>query len=63
MRRRLTGKGGTQRMVPVLPQVNKLVAEYVALCPYDLPADGALFLQTQSVLPRDVHEAAQGLTH
>jgi integrase/recombinase XerC len=40
----VNGKGGKQRMVPVLPQVNKLVAEYVALCPYDLPADGALFV-------------------
>jgi integrase/recombinase XerC len=40
----VTGKGGKQRMVPVLPQVNKLVADYVALCPYDLPADGALFV-------------------
>ena len=28
----------------VLPQVLKLVAEYVALCPYDLPADGPLFV-------------------
>jgi integrase/recombinase XerC len=31
-------------MVPVLPQVAKLVAEYVALCPYELPADGPLFV-------------------
>ncbi len=31
-------------MVPVLPQVRKLVAEYVALCPYDLPPDGVLFV-------------------
>ena len=33
----VTGKGRKQRMVPVLPQVGKLVADYVALCPYDLP--------------------------
>jgi integrase/recombinase XerC len=31
-------------MVPVLPQVAKLIADYVALCPYDLPADGPLFV-------------------
>ena len=31
-------------MVPVLPQVAKLVADYVALCPLDLPGDGALFV-------------------
>ena len=40
----MTGKGRKQRMVPVLPQVQKLVADYVALCPYDLPPDGPLFV-------------------
>ena len=40
----VNGKGGKQRMVPLLPQVGKLVAEYVALCPYDLPPDGVLFV-------------------
>jgi integrase/recombinase XerC len=40
----VTGKGRRQRMVPLLPQVQKLVADYVALCPYDLPADGPLFV-------------------
>jgi integrase/recombinase XerC len=38
------GKGRKQRMVPVLPQVQELVADYVALCPYDLPDDGPLFV-------------------
>ena len=38
------GKGRKQRMVPVLPQVQNLVADYVALCPYDLPQDGPLFV-------------------
>jgi integrase/recombinase XerC len=40
----VTGKGRKQRMVPVLPQVQKLIAAYVALCPYDMPADGPLFV-------------------
>jgi len=40
----VTGKGRKQRMVPVLPQVQKLIADYVALCPYDLPDDGPLFV-------------------
>ena len=40
----VTGKGNKARMVPVLPQVAKLTAEYVALCPYELPADGPLFV-------------------
>jgi len=38
------GKGRKQRMVPVLPQVRKLVGDYLALCPYDLPEDGPLFV-------------------
>ncbi len=37
------GKGRKERMVPLIPQVQKLVADYVALCPFDLPADGPLF--------------------
>jgi integrase/recombinase XerC len=40
----VTGKGRKQRMVPVLPQVQKLVADYAALCPYDLPEQGPLFV-------------------
>ena len=39
----VTGKGGKTRMVPVLPQVLALVAEYLALCPYDIPADSPAF--------------------
>jgi integrase/recombinase XerC len=38
------GKGGKRRMVPVLPQVLTAIAEYVALCPYDLPPTGPLFV-------------------
>jgi integrase/recombinase XerC len=40
----VTGKGNKSRMVPVLPQVTKLIADYTALCPLDLPADGPLFI-------------------
>jgi integrase/recombinase XerC len=40
----VTGKGNKTRMVPVLPQVAKLVADYIALCPYELPADKSLFV-------------------
>jgi integrase/recombinase XerC len=40
----VTGKGRKQRMVPLLPQVAKLIADYVALCPFDLPDDGPLFV-------------------
>ena len=40
----VTGKGNKTRMVPVLPQVAKLIADYVALCPLDLADDGVLFV-------------------
>jgi integrase/recombinase XerC len=40
----VTGKGNKSRMVPVLPQVAKLIGDYVALCPLDLPPDGPLFV-------------------
>jgi integrase/recombinase XerC len=38
------GKGSKLRMVPVLPQVTNAIAEYIAVCPYDLPAEGPLFV-------------------
>jgi integrase/recombinase XerC len=31
-------------MVPLLPQVAKLIADYVALCPFAVGPDGPLFL-------------------
>jgi integrase/recombinase XerC len=40
----VTGKGNKQRMVPLLPRVSQSIADYVSLCPYDLPADGPLFV-------------------
>jgi integrase/recombinase XerC len=38
------GKGSKQRMVPVLPQVQKLIADYLALCPYEGGSDEPLFV-------------------
>lgn len=40
----ILGKGGKQRMVPVLPAVRKAVADYQALCPYPGALDDPLFL-------------------
>jgi integrase/recombinase XerC len=40
----IKGKGGKTRMVPVLSQVLRMIAEYTALCPFDLPLDGPLFV-------------------
>ncbi|MFQ5785807.1 MAG: tyrosine recombinase XerC [Alphaproteobacteria bacterium] len=40
----ITGKGGKQRVVPLLSVVREAIAEYLAACPYALPADGPLFV-------------------
>lgn len=39
----VTGKGGKQRMVPVLPITRAAVAAYVRLCPWPLSANQPLF--------------------
>jgi integrase/recombinase XerC len=51
---RVMGKGGKERMVPVLPVTQAAVSRYVALCPYRLAPDGALFLGAKggSLSPR-----------
>ena len=38
------GKGGRERLVPVLPIVQDAVAQYLELCPYPLGPDDVLFL-------------------
>lgn len=40
----ITGKGGKQRLVPLLPLVIEAIDDYVAACPYRLPDEGPLFL-------------------
>ncbi|HMF21407.1 MAG TPA: tyrosine recombinase XerC [Pseudolabrys sp.] len=40
----VTGKGNKSRMVPVLSQVSKLIAHYVATCPFELRPNGPLFV-------------------
>jgi integrase/recombinase XerC len=59
----VTGKGNKSRMVPVLPQVAKLIADYVALCPHELPADGPLFIGARGgqLSPRIVQLAMERL--
>lgn len=41
---RISGKGGKERMVPVLPVTLDAVARYMTLAPYALPPEGPLFL-------------------
>ena len=40
---RITGKGGKERLTPVLPVTQAAVARYLALCPFPLEPDGPLF--------------------
>jgi integrase/recombinase XerC len=40
----VVGKGNKRRMVPLLAQVARLIEQYVTLCPFDLPAEGPLFV-------------------
>ena len=39
----ITGKGGRQRVVPLLPVVRAAVAEYVRVCPWDMAGDKPVF--------------------
>jgi integrase/recombinase XerC len=39
----ITGKGGNQRLVPVLAITQAAIARYIALCPYTNDAQGPLF--------------------
>ncbi|OJY34088.1 MAG: recombinase XerC [Rhizobiales bacterium 65-9] len=40
---RVTGKGGKERIVPLLPQVARLIDDYVAQCPYRPAPEEPLF--------------------
>ena len=40
---RVTGKGNKTRMVPVIEPVRQAIADYLALCPFSLPVQEALF--------------------
>ncbi|AMA55165.1 tyrosine recombinase XerC [Bradyrhizobium sp. CCGE-LA001] len=59
----VTGKGNKARMVPVLQNVLELVQEYVAMCPYPLPADGPIFVGARGgpLSPRIIQLAMERL--
>lgn len=40
----VTGKGRKMRMVPVIEPVRRGIEDYLALCPWPLPAEGPLFV-------------------
>jgi integrase/recombinase XerC len=60
---RVTGKGNKPRMVPMLAQVAQLAADYIAICPHPLPADGPLFVGARggALSPRIIQLAMAGL--
>jgi integrase/recombinase XerC len=55
----VTGKGNKTRMVPILSQVTKAIADYLALCPYENPPNGPLFVgaRGKTLSPRIVQLA------
>jgi integrase/recombinase XerC len=44
---RITGKGGKERLVPVLPAARAAVADYARLCPHDITPTAPLFRGTR----------------
>jgi integrase/recombinase XerC len=60
---RIVGKGGKERIVPVLPVVIDAIARYRALVPYPLDPDGPLFLGAKGgpLSPRIIQLAIAGM--
>jgi integrase/recombinase XerC len=60
---RVVGKGGKERIVPVLPKVAEAIADYLRQCPYRGTADGPLFLGARGgpLNPRIVQRAMTAL--
>jgi integrase/recombinase XerC len=60
---RITGKGGKERIVPVIDTGRRAVDDYIAACPYDLTGDGPLFraIRGGALAPRAIQKVmAQG---
>lgn len=55
---RIMGKGGKERIVPVIDAARDAVAAYVKACPYDLPDDGPLFraIRGGALSPRAIQQ-------
>lgn len=60
---RIDGKGGKQRLVPVLPVARAAVDAYLRLCPYTPEPDTAIFRGTRGgpLNPRQIQKAVQRL--
>lgn len=62
---RITGKGGKERIVPVLPAAAAAVAEYARLCPFDLARNAPLFRGARGgdLNPRLIQKAMEQVRH
>jgi integrase/recombinase XerC len=60
---RIRGKGGKERLVPVLPAARDAVAAYVQACPHEIVPDGPLFLGVRggALNPRLISGAMAGV--
>jgi integrase/recombinase XerC len=60
---RVMGKGGKERLVPVLPVTRDAIARYIALCPYLRAPDTPLFLGAKGgrLSPRIIQLVVQRL--
>ncbi len=58
---RITGKGGKERIVPVIDVARDAVATYVRLCPYPVEADAPLFRAIRSgpLRPRAIQKVME----
>lgn len=58
---RIVGKGGKERVVPVIPAARDAVQRYRSLCPFDLPADRPLFrgVRGGALNPRAIAKAME----
>lgn len=60
---RITGKGGKERIVPVIPAAAEAVATYLRLCPWPVEPDAALFRGARggALNPRIIAKAMEGV--
>ncbi|MEP3264974.1 MAG: tyrosine recombinase XerC [Hyphomicrobiales bacterium] len=60
---RIIGKGGKERVVPLLPVISETIAAYIKLCPYALGAQEPLFRGARggALNPRMVQKAMERL--
>ncbi len=60
---KIVGKGGKERLLPVLPVAREAVDKYLKTCPYDLSPEGPLFIGVRGkrLGPRSVQKLMEAL--